>query len=95
MEIIRKSIKVYIIAFILFVVLTSILAALICFTGFKESWGYVGIITVLGISSAVAGVLEAKVAGSRALFVFLISAAVFAATIYFLVSVIFSAAPAD
>lgn len=90
MEIIRKSLKVYIITFVLFVILTMLMAALICFTGFREAWGYGSMLAVLGISAAVSGVLETRVIGRRALFVFLITAVLFILLSYFLIYAIFS-----
>lgn len=90
MEIIRKSLKVYVITFVLFVILTLILAALICFTGFKESWGYGGMMTVIGISAAAYGILEARVVGRRALFVFLTAAVMFVLIIYLLIFGLFA-----
>lgn len=90
MEIIRKSLKVYIITFILFVLLTMLLAALICFTGFREAWNCGGMIAVLGISAAVSGILETRVIGRRVLFVFLITAALFVLLSYLLIYAIFS-----
>lgn len=90
MEIIRKSLKVYIITFVLFVILTMLMAALICFTGFREAWSYGGMIAILGISAAVSGILEARVIGKRALFVFLITAALFILLSYLLIYAIFS-----
>ena len=85
MEIIRKSLKVYIITFVLFIVLTLILAAIICFTGFKESWGYGGMMAVIGISAVISGILETRVIGRRALFVFLTAAGMFVLLIYLLI----------
>lgn len=90
MEIIRKSLKVYVITFVLFIVLTLILAALICFTGFKESWGYGGMMAVIGISAITYGIFDAKVVGRRALFVFLISAMMFVLIIYLLIFGLFA-----
>ncbi|NLD20305.1 MAG: hypothetical protein GX663_08720 [Clostridiales bacterium] len=67
MDILRRSIKVYCIGVGLFIISSFIIAALICFTGFKESWSLYGIYGALGYSSLLIVVLESKIVARRGL----------------------------
>ncbi len=69
MDILRRTLKVYVISVICFIVLTMILAALIYFTGFKESWSFIGLVTVLSLTSLLTGMMEGNVIGKRGILV--------------------------
>lgn len=83
MEILKKSLKAYAIALGLFLVLSFVLAALLNFTGFKESWTFGGLIVALTAAALLLGILEAKVIGKKGLFVGLASALLFLLMILF------------
>lgn len=69
MNVLRRTLKVYMIAVICFIILTMILAALIYFTGFKESWSFSGLIAVLSVTSLLTGIMEGNVIGRRGIIV--------------------------
>lgn len=90
MEIIRKSIKIAVISVAIFIILTLISAVLILVTELKETWGHEIIMICMILSAAFAGVLEAKVVGKKMLFVFLLSAILFAMIVYGTLYLIFN-----
>ena len=67
MEIVRKSLKAYGFALILFLLLTLLLAAVIRFTAFPEEWSYEGLIAALSVSSMFMGLMEGRITGRRGL----------------------------
>ncbi|MFQ8602849.1 MAG: TIGR04086 family membrane protein [Anaerovoracaceae bacterium] len=73
MEVLRKSLKAYLIAVALFTLLTFILAAIISFTGFRENWAFGGLIVSLTLACMVIGFLEGKIVGKRGLITGVIS----------------------
>ena len=77
MEIVRKSLKAYGFALILFLMLTLLLAAVIRFTAFPEEWSYAGLIVALSISSMFLGVMEGRITGRRGLITGLFSSVLF------------------
>ncbi len=89
MERIRKTVKVFILAVLLFITLTLMLCTLITFTDFDEDWSYAGMVTALTLSTFVLGFLEAEVIGTRGLFVGITAAAVFMVVILVSISLIF------
>ena len=60
MEKLRKSLKAYVIALVLFVALTFALAALVNFTGFRENWTFGSLLVIMSISSLVLGMIFQK-----------------------------------
>ena len=92
MEIIRRSLKAYIFVSCLFTALTFLLAALISFTGFKESWSFAGLVCILSVSSFVIGFMEGHITGKRGLFTGIAAAAVFMAMILLAVGGVFAGA---
>lgn len=83
MEIIRKSLKAYIIALGLFLLLTFALAALLNFTAFREGWTFIGLVFCLAAATLLLGILEGKIVGKKGLFVGLAAAALFLLLILF------------
>lgn len=67
MDILRKSLKIYLIGTCLFVILSMMLTAALYFTELRESWAAYGIFAVLGLSSLAVTVLESKTAAKRGL----------------------------
>ena len=61
MEKLRKSLKAYVIALVLFVALTFALAALVNFTGFRETWTFGSLLVIMSISSLVLGMMEGRI----------------------------------
>ena len=61
MEKLRKSLKAYVMALVLFVALTFALAALVNFTGFRESWTFGALMVILSVSTLVLGMLEGRI----------------------------------
>lgn len=90
MEIIRKSLKAYIIALGLFLLLTLALAALLNFTAFREGWTFVGLVFCLAVPSLLLGILEGKIVGKKGLFVGLAASALFLLLILFAAGGVFA-----
>ena len=67
MEKLRKSLKAYVIALVLFVALTFALAALVNFTGFRETWTFGSLLVIMSISSLVLGMMEGRIFQKRGL----------------------------
>ncbi len=61
MEKLRKSLKAYVIALVLFVALTFALAALVNFTGFRETWTFGALLVIMSVSSLVLGMMEGRI----------------------------------
>lgn len=77
MDTIKKSVRAYVLALILFALMSFLLAAIICFTGFPEDMSFAGMIIVLSAVSAFIGAGEGKIVGKRGIIVGFIAAAVF------------------
>ena len=90
MEFIKKSMKVVIVCFILFIILTFISAAVLYLSNINESWSHGMMLTAMAISALFAGVLEAKIVGRRMIFVFLITVILFSTIVYGSVYMLFS-----
>ena len=90
MNILRKSLKAYIFAFVLFVAMTFIIAALIKFTGFSEEWAYAGLVTALAAACLVIGYLEGRIIGKRGLITGVVAQAVFLLVVFLVLSLLFS-----
>lgn len=90
MEIIRRTLKAYIISIVLFLGLTFLLAAIIYFTGYKESWSFAGLIVILSIASLVIGIMEGNIIGKKGLIVGLAAAAIFVMIILLAVGGVFA-----
>ena len=73
MEKLRKSLKAYVIALVLFVALTFALAALVNFTGFHETWTFGSLLVIMSISSLVLGMMEGRIFQKRAAAVFFLA----------------------
>lgn len=67
MEKLRKSLKAYAMALGLFLALTFVLAALVNFTGFRESWTFGALLVILSISTLALGMLEGRIFQKRGL----------------------------
>lgn len=67
MEKLRKSLKAYVIALVLFVALTFALAALVNFTGFRETWTFGSLLVIMSISSLILGMMEGRIFQKRGL----------------------------
>lgn len=92
MEILRRSLKAYMLTLCVFVVLTFILAAVISFTGFKESWSFAGLLVILSVSAVFIGVMEGNIVGKRGLLVGAVSSAVLVVIILLAVGGVFAGA---
>ncbi len=90
MALIRKTIKAYIIAICIFVLLTLILAALLRFTAFDEDWSFYGLIVALSVAALLLGIMEGNVVGKRGLLVGIASAAMLMVIILLVVGSIFA-----
>lgn len=90
MEIIRRTLKAYMISICIFVIFTFLLAAVIYFTSFKESWAFAGLVIILSITSAIIGVMEANIFGKKGIFVGTAAAVVFLTLIFLVVAGIFA-----
>ena len=77
MDILRKSLKAYILVLALFAALTFVLAALITFTGFAEEWAGISLIVVLTAACFLIAFLEGAIIGRRGLFVGIAAQALF------------------
>ena len=82
MEIIRKTLKIIVIALIIFIIQSLLLALFIYVTDIKESWSHTIMLALLMITAIFAGILEGKIIGRRVLFAFLITAILFVAIVY-------------
>lgn len=65
MEKLRKSLKAYAMALVLFAALTFVLAGLLNVTGFRESWTFGALLVILSISTMVLGMLEGRIFQKR------------------------------
>lgn len=74
MEFLRKSIKAYITAAFVFIMLSFLLACIICFSGFKESWAFAGLIFILSADAMLLGIMQGAAAGRRGLLTGMLSA---------------------
>lgn len=77
MEILRKSLKSFGCAAILFLLLTFLLAVIIRYTAFPEKWSHAGMIAVLSVTSLFLGILEGKITAKRGILTGIISSAIF------------------
>lgn len=89
MEILRKTVKVMMLSFIIFILLTLLSAAIIHLTGIKESLSDDMMLISLSLSALFAGVLEARILEKKMLYVFLITALLFVFIVYVSLYVIF------
>ncbi|MDO4545550.1 MAG: TIGR04086 family membrane protein [Bacillota bacterium] len=90
MEILRKTLKAYILAILLFIVLTLVLAAVINFTGFKEEWAFAGLVAILSVVTLLLGFLEGRIMERKGLLAGLGAAIVFLLLVLFAVGSVFS-----
>ena len=89
MEILRKTIKVMGLSFVVFILLTLLSATILYITGIKESLSEEMMYISLSLSAVFAGVLEARILGKKMLYVFLITALFFALIVYVSLYVVF------
>lgn len=89
MEILRRTVKVMMLSFIIFILLTLLSAAIIHLTGIKESLSDEMMLISLSLSAVFAGVLEARILEKKMLYVFLITALLFVFIVYVSLYVIF------
>ena len=89
MEILRRTVKVMMLSFIVFILLTLLSAAIIHLTGIKESLSDEMMLISLSLSAVFAGVLEARILEKKMLYVFLITALLFVFIVYVSLYVIF------
>lgn len=90
MDIIRKSLKAYLIAVVLFLMLTFVLALIIKYTVFSESWAHIGLIVILAATTLFLGMIEGRLVGKRGLITGLVSSAVFVLIILISVGSVFA-----
>ena len=74
MEILRRTLKAYMLTLCIFVILTF--AAIINFTGFRESWTFAALLVALSVSCTFIGVMEGNIVGKKGLLVGAASSAV-------------------
>ena len=82
MDFIRRSVKAFMLAVCVFVLLTLILAALLRFTGCDEDWTIAGLVAALSLAALLLGFLEGNIVGRRGLTVGTAAAAVFLIIIF-------------
>lgn len=85
MEILKKTLKVYVMCFVMFCLLSFLIAIIICFTPFKEEWSFYTLIAILTLMTFFLGYLEAGIVGKRGI---VVGAA--AALIYMIMIILFS-----
>lgn len=90
MEFLRKSLKVYAAALLLFVLLTLALAAVLRYTAFSTGWSFAGLIVIMSVASAFTGLLEGRLTGKKGMLTGAAAAAVFILVIIFAVGGIFA-----
>ena len=69
MEILKRTLKSYLIIIFLFLILSILLAALIAFTGFKEEWIFTALVVILSMVSMGIGVLEGNIFAKRGILI--------------------------
>lgn len=77
MGILKKSIKAYLIAASVFIILTFIVALMIRYTSFKEEWSFTGVIVCMAAASLFLGFMEGKIVGKKGLMTGLLSSVIF------------------
>ena len=77
MEFLRKSVKVYAAALILFVLLTLALAAVLRYTAFSAGWSFAGLLVIMSVVAAFTGLLEGRLTGKKGMLTGAAAAAVF------------------
>ncbi len=77
MEFLRKSLKVYAAALILFVLLTLALAAVLRYTAFSAGWSFAGLLVIMSVVAAFTGLLEGRLTGKKGMLTGAAAAAVF------------------
>lgn len=92
MEIMRRTIKAYIISLTLFIGLTFLLAAIIKFTGFKEEWTFAGLVFILSVISMITGIMEGHIVGKKGLLVGTVAAVLLILIILLAVGGVFAGA---
>ena len=90
MEVLIKSIKIQLIGFVLFAILTVCITLLLMFTPFREGWTYISLIVVLSIICLFIGVLEGRLVGKKGLIVGILTSAAFIFMIYCIVNTVFN-----
>lgn len=92
MEIIRRTLKAYIISVSLFIALSFLLAVMINFTGFRENWTFAGLVCILSAASLVIGIMEGNIIGKKGLLVGAAAAALLVLIILLAVGGVFAGA---
>lgn len=92
MEIIRRTLKAYIISVSLFIALSFLLAVMINYTGFRESWTFAGLVCILSVASVVIGIMEGSIIGKKGLMVGAAAAALLVLIILLAVGGVFAGA---
>lgn len=90
MEILRRTLKVYVLALCAFAALSLILAAVIRFTGFPETWTFAGLVAALSLVSLLTGAMEGGIIGKRGMIVGAAAAAILVLIILLLVGGVFA-----
>lgn len=90
MSILRKSLKAYAFVFMMFIIMSFAVAALIKFTCFREEWGHMAMIAVLAIMCFLIGYLEGSIVGRRGLVIGIASQVVFLFVIVAVLSIAFA-----
>ena len=90
MEFIRKTIKSFALCLAIFAALTFVLAAMIQFTSFRESWAFGGLVVALSLTTMIFGRLESGITGKRGLLTGAASAVVRVFIILFISGEMFS-----
>lgn len=83
MGILKKSLKAYFIAIVVFLCLSFMLAAIIKWTPLSEDWGKAGIVAILSIGVMVSGYLEGILVGRRGILVGVITSVIYILIILF------------
>ncbi len=90
MKFIRTSLKVFTAGTVLFIVLSLLLALMICYGGFKETWAFAGLIAVLSADSFLIGYMQGIAAGKRGMLTGMLSSLIFVLIMIFVAGSLFS-----
>lgn len=90
MEMLRRTLKAYTVSLCLFALLTFVLAAVINYTGFRESWTFAGLVAALSVTAFCIGAMEGNIIGKKGLLVGTASSVVLILIILLVVGGIFT-----
>jgi len=90
MIMLKKIIKIQLLGFISFGLMTLLLTAVLMFTSFKEEWSYVTLIVILCVVCFFVGILQGHAAGKRGLIVGISASLITLISILAIINMIYS-----